>query len=303
VEVPLNGAAPAPLLATERSELAPVWAPDGIHFAYATDRAKWHEIWLRNRNDGTERLIVSGRDFPGGVPSDTFFDCAISPDGSRVAYRLQHASLPEIWVSSLAGDAPVRLYNDPRKVGQRGPSWSPDGNWIAYYSTFGGKPAVMKIRVGANRPPELVSYATSLNPVRWSPKGDWIAWNDGGRLTLVSPDGRQRRVVSDNLYFTYGWSKDGDLLFGIAFTANRHLAVWRIEIAAPRESVVTDLGPAPAALDLANAQSDFPYRGFSLHPDGKSFLTSVLNIKGDIWLLENFDRHLGLFDRLLRKNQ
>jgi len=38
-----------------------------------------------------------------------------------------------------------------------------------------------------------------------------------------------------------------------------------------------------------------------LRPDGKSFLTSVLSIKGDIWTLEDFDRRIGWLDRLLRR--
>jgi hypothetical protein len=46
---------------------------------------------------------------------------------------------------------------------------------------------------------------------------------------------------------------------------------------------------------------DFPYRGFSMHPDGRSFLTSVLRTNGDIWLLQNFDRRPNLLARLLRR--
>jgi hypothetical protein len=135
----------------------------------------------------------------------------------------------------------------------------------------------------------------------WSPAGDWIAWNDGAKLALASPDGKQRRIVSQKEWFTYGWSKNGDSLYGIGVADNHHLAVSRIEIATARETVVADLGPSPATLDLAQFQSDFPYRGFSLSPDGKSFLTSALGIKGDIWLLQDFDRRIGLLDRLLRR--
>ena len=39
IEVPLDGTPPTPVLATDRDEVAPSWAPDGIHFAYATNRA------------------------------------------------------------------------------------------------------------------------------------------------------------------------------------------------------------------------------------------------------------------------
>ena len=204
-----------------------------------------------------------------------------------------------MWITSLAGDAPVRLFDDPKKIWQRGPSWSLGGNWITYYSRHNGKNAILKVRVGGNRP-ELVTEIAVTNPVRWSPQGDWIAWNDNRKLTLVSPDGKQRRVLSEKEWFTYGWSKDGSAIYGISMDLNRHLFVLRIEIARSREDVVTDLGPLPAAMDLARFADDVPYRGFSLHPDGKSFLTSAVDIKGDIWLLQDFERRIGLLDRLLR---
>ena len=299
-EVPLNGTPPSRVPGTEWDDIAPSWAPDGVHFAYSTNRDGYYEIWLRNRTDGSERQIVSTRDFAHRSGGDQFLDCAISPDGSRVAYRYDGSGVT-IWISSLAGDTPVPLYQDPNNEWQRGPSWSPDGNWIAYYTSHNGKPAVMKVRVGSTRPPELVTYTAGPSPVRWSPRGDWIAWDDDGKLTLVSPDGKQRRVVSGKPWFTYGWSKTGDSLLGIGLPPNRHLAVGRIDAASARETTVADLGPAPAVLDLAQFQLDFPYRGFSVHPDGKSFLTSGLSIEGDIWLLEGFDSRFGLLDRLLRK--
>jgi len=299
IEVSLDGATPATLLSTSREEVAPSWAPDGLHFAYATNRDGSHEIRLRNRRDGSERRVAGEQDFPD--KSDGLLDCAISPDGLRVAYRRSTGAGPEIWISPLGGGTPVRLYHDPRKVFQRGASWSPDGNWIAYYSAHHGKPAVMKARVGANREPELVAYAADLNPVRWSPRGDWIAWNDDNKLTLATPDGKQQRIVSRKEWLTYGWSKDGNSLYGIGVTENRRLVLGRIEIQGEREHVTADLGPMPASLQMADFQGDFSYRGFSMHPDGKSFLTSVLTIKGDIWLLEDFNRRIGWLDRLLRK--
>jgi Tol biopolymer transport system component len=85
IEVPLNGSPPRDLVvATARTNVAPAWAPDGIHFAYSTDRIGAPEIWLRNRVDGSERLIVSRRELPA---ANVFLDCAISPDGDRVLQR------------------------------------------------------------------------------------------------------------------------------------------------------------------------------------------------------------------------
>jgi Tol biopolymer transport system component len=287
VEAPLDGSPQRDVIATSRNEVAPTQTPDGMHFAYGTDRSGSQEIWLRNRRDGSERLIVSTRDFDDG--SDTFVDCEISPDGKRIAYRRTHANLFEIWISSLSGDTPVRLYDDPAKASQRGPSWSPDGNWIAYYSDVQGKTAVMKTRVGSNVA-EVLTLVERPAPVRWSPRGDWIAWDDGGKLKLVSPDGKEVRTISGKAWYTYGWSRDGTAMYGITFGEGRRLIVGRIDLQTARETRVADLGTAPAAIDFGARQGNLPYRGFSMHPDGKSFLTSVLRVKGDVWLLENFER-------------
>ena len=297
VEVPLDGSPQRDVIATSRNEVAPTQAPDGMHFAYGTDRSGSQEIWLRDRRDGSERLIVSTRDFEDG--SDAFQDCEISPDGRRIAYRRTHANMPEIWISSLSGDTPVRLFDDPSKAPQRGPSWSPDGNWIAYYSEVQGKTAVVKTRVGSNVV-ELVRLVAKQAPVRWSPRGDWIAWDDGGKLNLASPDGKQVRTVSGKAWYTYGWSKDGTALYGITLGEGRSLIVGRIDLQTGRETRVVDLGAAPASVDFGERQGNFPYRGFSMHPDGKSFLTSVLRVKGDVWLLENFDRPPDWWGRILR---
>lgn len=299
VEVPVDGRAAIPVLATDRNEVAPAWSPDGVQFAYGSDRDGVATIWLRNRRDNSERLIANAADFAESVW--LFQDCAISPDGSRVAYRRTIGATVDIWISPLAGGTPTALYQDPNRVFQRGPVWSPDGNWLAYYSLHQGKPAVMKMRVGANREPELVSYASDSNPVRWSPRGDWIAWNDGHKLVLASPDGKQKKTLSDQQWLTYGWAKDGNSLYGIRVAANRRLLLGRIDVGNGREQTAGDLGPAPAGLDFADLQGDFPYRGFSLHPDGKSFLTSVHASKGDIWMLEDFNRRAGWLDRLMRK--
>jgi len=63
----------------------------------------------------------------------------ISPDGSRVAYRRFAGPKVEIWISSLAGDTPVRAVQRSTQHISEGASWSPDGNWIAYYSTYNGE--------------------------------------------------------------------------------------------------------------------------------------------------------------------
>jgi len=123
----------------------------------------------------------------------------------------------------------------------------------------------------------------------------------------VSPDGKQKRVVSERKWETYGWSKDGMALYGIAVDEHRHHILARVDIlaqteaAAARETKIADYGLTGGAVDFGYLLADFPYRGFSLHPDGKSFLTSIYRAKSQIYLLRDFNRPVRLIDRWLGK--
>jgi serine/threonine protein kinase/Tol biopolymer transport system component len=299
IEVPLDGSPPRDIVATPRDEVAPSWSPDGSRFAYVTNRSGVEQLWLRNRNQGLEQLIAGPKDFPG-TTSPLFLDSAISPDGARVAYRMEDGRDFSVWISSLSGDTPSRLWNDPAQQ-QRGAAWSPDGAWIAFYSVRDGRNTISKARVGGNAAPDLIAYTSEPQPVRWSPDGAWIAYRDGAQLRLVSPDGKQKRVVSERKWETYGWSKDGTALYGIAVDEHRHHILARIDVASAHETKIADYGLTGGAVDFGYLLADFPYRGFSLHPDGKSFLTSIYRAKSQIYLLRDFNRPVRLIDRWLGK--
>jgi hypothetical protein len=296
VEVPLDGSKPRDVIATSRSEVAPAWVPDGVRFLYVTDRSGKPEIWLHNRVDGSERLIVGAQQLPG---LSALLDLEVSPDSTRVAYRANIGGEVMVWISPLSGDAPVRLWGDPARSWQRGPVWSPDGNWIAYYGNHNGRPAVMKARVGANGPGEFLANLDLQVPVRWSPRGDWIAFQYGDSLRVVSPDGKQNREVSQHGWWTYGWSKDGSAVYGIRSGENRRQLLVMVDVATGRETQIGDLGPVPAEFDALTILADNAYRGFSLHPGGKSFLTSIARVKTQIYLRKDFDRPTHLADQLL----
>lgn len=296
IEVALDGSAPRDVIATTRDEKASAWSPDGTRFAYATNRNGAEEIWLRNRADGSERLIVDAQRFPG----KGFLDMAMSPDGSRLAYRVQSEGQFEIWISPLTGEAPVAMWADPAHAPQRTPSWSPDGNSLAFYAVREGKTAVMRFEVGSTAAPVVLAFMQRPNPVRWSPRGDWILYRNADTLRVVSPDGKQDRVVSQSLWEIFGWSKDGARVVGVVRDAGRRLSLQQIDAATWKESRIADLGPVTPEFDLADSINQFGYRGFSLHPDGKSFLTSVLRMQTDIQIMKDFDKPERWLDRLVR---
>jgi hypothetical protein len=99
---------------------------------------------------------------------------------------------------------------------------------------------------------------------RWSPAGDWIAYPAADGIDVISPDGKSTRNLTSRKFLAYGFSKDGSQFF-------------------------------PASVDRI--------AGFSIHPDGKRFLTSVAKFPFDIWMLEGFEQPepKSFLDRLLRR--
>src|ERR1700692_929360 len=56
----------------------------------------------------------------------------------------------------------------------------------------------------------------------WSPRNDWITWETEQGFVLVSPDGGQQRVLSDDQWLVHTWSRDGSEVFGIRESENLH---------------------------------------------------------------------------------
>ena len=288
IEVPLDGSPARSMLATSRSEADPAWAPSGNLHVYVTDRTGSPEIWLRSRDGSIERPLVTQQNFK----DETFLlsGPVFSPDGQRIAYQRRGGSGFRVWLSGVAGGPAVQLAaNDAY---QDSPTWSPDGNWIAFTSLRQGKWGLAKGKAGGAEAPLRVKEGIIYpSDPQWSPRGDWITCDLPEGFAIVSPDGQKTRVLSEETWLTHGWSKDGATIYAVRHSDELRLQLVAIDVASGGERILAkDLGPSPP--------SDDPLKGFSLAPDGKSFLTSILRLRGDVWLLEGFGTQGGLGERL-----
>jgi eukaryotic-like serine/threonine-protein kinase len=288
--LPTDGGQPRSVLSSTRNELDPAWSPTAAEYAFVTDRSGAPEIWVRSEDGGFEDRIVGADDF-GESTTLALGALAFSPDGRRIAYQRYGTDGDyKIWISPRAGGSPVRLNMDERY--QNGPTWSPDGNWIA----FGlGAPVrgLGKVAVGARSSAPTMLLGNNIpnfTRPQWSPDGKWILCDTVEGLVVTSPDGQQTRTISPEEWIAYVWNQSGTEVYGLrpADDAHRVMLV-SLDVVKGTERVVNaNVGTIP--------QANQGIRGLSRARGG--LLTSIARVRSDVWLLEGLAPASSFLERL-----
>lgn len=101
-------------------------------------------------------------------------DAQISPEGSRVVYVVSETApdrsrmISRLWIVPTAGGEPKLLTkNDANEAfSESGPRWSPDGKWIAFYSTRDKKDGLWIVSAEGGEP-KLATYVVRTNFYQW----------------------------------------------------------------------------------------------------------------------------------------
>jgi serine/threonine protein kinase len=280
IQIPLDGSQPKLIMASSRKEHSLSFAMTGNKSTYITDRSGSDEIWLRV-NDVDVRPIVTKRDFPD-AKGINIMSANISPDGSRVAF----GTGTHIFITSTEGGKPTRLLSgdNPEQMS----SWSSDGKYLAVEVWEGSASRLAIVRVGAQEPPRFIYDGLRIgNWLNWSPDGKWIAYGYDRDIVLVSTDdGKEKRIpspeIGDDRHYLLVWSKDGSTIY-VASSVGKGALLHAVDVKSGKSRNVAEYS------DEVKFQGPARYTLFGcLTPDGKSFVTTVVAVKSDIWLLEGF---------------
>lgn len=200
------------------------WSPDGRRLAVRQERAEaeQRERILLMDGDGANRSVLTRVRY--SVQSMTW-----SPDGRRIAYCDLDVSRPDeaapypsaIMVVDVRTGTKRRITDEADRA--CGPSWSPDGNWIAYVAGDAADTEVEVMRADGSEPRVVLADPDQRQvDVAWGPTGETIAFvtlvdQPGGdatsRLETVLADGTGRAVLADSPEGSVDrvpeWSPDG----------------------------------------------------------------------------------------------
>jgi Tol biopolymer transport system component len=155
-----------------------IWSPDGSRIVFDSQR-KGHRDLYEKAADGTgaEQLLLADE-----------FDknpMGWSPDGRFILYARRRGADVKIWVLPLVGDRRPYPFRETTASFQLGGSFSPDGRWVAFFSSESGRSEIYVAPFSNPGRATQISTDGGLD-ARWSRDGKEIYYRWQGQLMAAA---------------------------------------------------------------------------------------------------------------------
>ena len=188
-----DGAAVKLVSSSDRQAMSPAWSTDGRRFAYMEFFDGRGQLYLHEMASGRRKaLAVTGKTLD--------FTPAFSPDGRLLAFSRATEEGTDIYTYDLGKDCCLERLTVGRFSDNLSPTYSPDGQQIAFVSTRSGLPQVYVMAPDGTDQQLFAPFdygvTGSSNGPEWSPDGRTVAFHRdvGGTLQVFVLDVRSRTV-------------------------------------------------------------------------------------------------------------
>jgi len=144
-------------------EQCPVWHPDGIRLAYTWEPITGYQMRLKNPNSKDEATSIFNS-------KDPRYPSSFHPNGNVLAFVEKNPKTGwDIWTGRIGKEGPPEPFLNTENE-ELFPSFSPDGQWMAYQSDKSGTPQAYLTRYPERSDDTQVSLEGGTEP-RWDPSG------------------------------------------------------------------------------------------------------------------------------------
>ena len=178
--------------AGDRDILSPAWDRDGKRFAYMAFVGGHGQLFLQDGVKSKRRALTNGATLD--------FTPTFAPDGKTLAFSRAIEEGTDVYTLNIRDNCCLQRLTVGRFSDNLSPTYSPDGQRIAYVSTRPGLPQIYVM--GADGTDEELfapfdyGVTGSSNAPDWSPNGQTVAFHRdvGGTLQVFILDVRTRTV-------------------------------------------------------------------------------------------------------------
>ena len=132
-----------------------------------------------------------GREEPVAAEPRAYQEFSLSPDGTKIAVRVNEPDNNDVWIYDLVRDTQMRLTFDPAT--EMFPIWTPDGQRVMFGSA--GTPLSWKAADGTGEVVTLLESPNNQFPQAFSPDGTALIFEDrnspGRDLGMLSLEGER----------------------------------------------------------------------------------------------------------------
>jgi Tol biopolymer transport system component/predicted Ser/Thr protein kinase len=273
------------LTANTRNNFGGRVSPDGRYVAYHSDRSGNYDLWLHDRESGTDRNLTEhpSQDIMGDW----------SPDGREIVFLSNREQALQVWVLELESSRVRRVSALSRAMPAEphfsGPRWSSDGRAIGFVA--GGEQEQTLWAVDPRGGPER-AILTSVVGFDWYRDSRQVVYtrraSDGSgvlEMHVVDLESGAERLLLRGPTAELVASRDGRHLAFVQAASHFDMQVQVLDLAPP-----TAPGELPRALgdprQVTRGESAFHVHNGGWSPDGTAILYSRDFDNGDVFVLE-----------------